>query len=97
MRADRGPWYDWPLELVECEYDRETRRNRSLIEGWFGLFKYRTGVSGIDFYTIAPLIPKDRGSELRHTPKYYPLTLTPLVFRLPDVVSIKQFELLKGM
>lgn len=24
VRADRGPWYDWPLELLECEYERET-------------------------------------------------------------------------
>jgi putative transposase len=24
LRADRGPWYDWPLELLDCEYERET-------------------------------------------------------------------------
>ncbi|MFQ3475105.1 IS6 family transposase [Halonotius sp. F2-221B] len=42
LRADRGPWYDWPLELLDCEYERETWGNRSLIEAWFGLLKYRT-------------------------------------------------------
>jgi putative transposase len=24
LRADRGPWYDWPLEHLNCEYERET-------------------------------------------------------------------------
>ena len=24
VRADRGPWYDWPLELLDCEDERET-------------------------------------------------------------------------
>lgn len=42
VRADRGPWYDWPLELLDCDAERETWGNRSLIEAWFGLFKYRT-------------------------------------------------------
>ena len=42
LRADRGPWYDWPLELLDCEYERETWGNRPLIEAWFGLLKYRT-------------------------------------------------------
>ncbi|AUV84544.1 IS6 family transposase (plasmid) [Salinigranum rubrum] len=42
VRADRGPWYDWPLERLDCDYERETWGNRSLIEAWFGLFKYRT-------------------------------------------------------
>ena len=32
VRADRGPWYDWPLELLEWEYERETWGNRSLID-----------------------------------------------------------------
>jgi len=41
VRAERSPWYDWPLELLDCEYERETWRNRSLIEAWFGIFKYR--------------------------------------------------------
>jgi len=40
--GDRGPWYDWPLDLLNCEVKRETWGNRSLIEAWFGLFKYRT-------------------------------------------------------
>ncbi|ELY69593.1 transposase, IS240 [Natrinema pellirubrum DSM 15624] len=42
VRTDRGPWYDWPLELLDCEYERETWGNRSLIEAWFGIFTYRT-------------------------------------------------------
>ena len=42
VRADCGPWYDWPLELPDCDSERETWGNRSLIEAWFGLFKYRT-------------------------------------------------------
>ncbi|OYR69592.1 hypothetical protein DJ79_02540 [Halorubrum ezzemoulense] len=42
VRADRGPWYDWPLERLDYEYERETWGNRSLIEAWFGIFKYRT-------------------------------------------------------
>ena len=42
VRADRGPWYDWPLERLNCEFERETRGTRSLIEAWFSLFKYRT-------------------------------------------------------
>jgi putative transposase len=23
VRADRGPWYDWLLELFDCDYERE--------------------------------------------------------------------------
>ena len=42
VRADRGPWYNWPLDLLNCEVKRETWENRSLIEARFGLFKYRT-------------------------------------------------------
>ncbi len=30
--GDRGPWYDWPLELLNCEYERETWGNRPLLE-----------------------------------------------------------------
>jgi len=40
--GDRGPGYDWPLNLLNCDFERETWGNRSLIEAWFGLFKYRT-------------------------------------------------------
>jgi putative transposase len=43
VRVDRGPWYDCPLDCFECGVERETWENRSLIEAWFGLFKYRTG------------------------------------------------------
>ena len=34
--ADRGEWYDWPLDLLDCEGKRETWGARSLIEAWFG-------------------------------------------------------------
>ena len=40
--ADRGDWYDWPLDLLECEPKRETWGDRSLIEAWFGVLKFRT-------------------------------------------------------
>ena len=40
--ADRGEWYDWPLDLLDCEGKRETWGARSLIEAWFGVLKYRT-------------------------------------------------------
>jgi hypothetical protein len=40
--GDRGPRYDWPLELLNYESEREVYRNRALIEACFGLFKYRT-------------------------------------------------------
>jgi putative transposase len=42
VRADRGPWYNWPLDRLECDVERETWGNRSLIEAWFSLFKYWT-------------------------------------------------------
>ena len=61
VRADRGPWYDWPLDLLNCEVKREMWGNRSLIEAWFGLFKYEPDVSGTDFPIEAPLTPLDRG------------------------------------
>ena len=40
--ADRGGGYDWPLDLLECESWRETWGERSLIEAWFAVLKYRT-------------------------------------------------------
>ena len=40
--ADRGLWYDWPLEQLDCEPKRETWGDRSLIEALFGVLKYRT-------------------------------------------------------
>jgi putative transposase len=42
VRAARGPGFGWALGLLECDYVRETWGNRSLIEAWFGLFKYQT-------------------------------------------------------
>ena len=41
-RTDRESWYDWPLDFLDCEYERESWRSRLLIEAWFGIFKYRT-------------------------------------------------------
>jgi transposase-like protein len=42
--ADRGPWYNWPLDDLDlpCESRRETWGERSLVEAWFFVFKYRT-------------------------------------------------------
>lgn len=40
--ADRGEWYDWPLDLLDCEAKRETWGDRSLIEAWFDVLKNRT-------------------------------------------------------
>jgi len=42
VKADRGPWYDWALEELPCDGQRETFGERSLIEAWFGVLKYRT-------------------------------------------------------
>ena len=42
--VDRGPWYNWSLDELDlpCESRRETWGERSLVEAWFGLLKYRT-------------------------------------------------------
>ena len=42
-RTDHEPWYDWPLDFLDYEYERESWRSRLLIEAWFGVFKYRDG------------------------------------------------------
>ena len=44
VRVDRGPWYNWPLNDLDllCQSRRETWGNRSLVEAWFFVFKYRT-------------------------------------------------------
>ena len=42
IKVDRGPWYDWALETLGCDYEKETFGERSLVEAWFGLVKYRT-------------------------------------------------------
>lgn len=50
--VDRGPWYNWPLDDFDlpCDSRRETWGERSLVEAWFGLFKYRTRL----FYSRFP-------------------------------------------
>lgn len=42
--ADRGPWYNWSLDDLDlpCRSRRETWGERSLVEAWFFVFKYRT-------------------------------------------------------
>ncbi len=57
VRADRGPWYDWPLELLDCECERETWGNRLLMEAWFRILKYRTRrfYHRFPFHSIASL------------------------------------------
>ena len=49
--VDRGPWYNWALDDLDlCDSLRETWGERSLIEAWFGLLKYRTRL----FYSRFP-------------------------------------------
>lgn len=62
VRVDRGPRYDWPPELLDCESDRETWGNPLLIEAWFEIFKY-PGVFTIDFSSTAPLARPNRGLQ----------------------------------
>ena len=42
--VDRGPWYNWSLDELDlpCEARRETWGDRSIVESWFTVFKYRT-------------------------------------------------------
>jgi len=48
---DCGPCYDWALnDLDLCDSRREAWGERSLVEAWFGLFKYRTKL----FYSWFP-------------------------------------------
>jgi putative transposase len=47
----RGPWYNWALDAPDlCDSRRETWGERSLVEAWFGLLKYRTR----HFYSWVP-------------------------------------------
>ena len=49
--VDRGPWYNWALDDLDlCDSRRETWGERSLVEAWFGLLKYRTRL----FYSRFP-------------------------------------------
>lgn len=48
--VDRGPWYNWALDDLDlCEHAVK-RGERSLVEAWFDLFKYRTRL----FYSRFP-------------------------------------------
>ena len=42
VKVDPGPWYNWALDLLDCDYEKETFGERSLSESVFSLFKYRT-------------------------------------------------------
>jgi putative transposase len=42
IKTDRGPWYNWPAAELDCDHQHETWGDRSLVEAWFGLLKYRT-------------------------------------------------------
>ena len=64
LAGDRGPLYSWPLELLDCEYERETWRNRSFIEAWSGYSNTEPGAFIIDFQSTAPPSQPDRGSQL---------------------------------
>jgi len=36
VKVDRGPWYNWAFEALDCDYEKETFGERSLVEAWFG-------------------------------------------------------------
>ena len=42
IKVDRGPWYDWALNKLNCDYEKETFGERSIVERWFGILKHRT-------------------------------------------------------
>ncbi|MFB6186192.1 MAG: DDE-type integrase/transposase/recombinase [Halobacteriaceae archaeon] len=42
IKTDRGPWYNCRPPSFDCEHEHETVGDRSLVEAWFGLLKYRT-------------------------------------------------------
>jgi len=42
IKTDRGPWYDWALNELDCDYQKQTFGERSLVERWFGILKHRT-------------------------------------------------------
>lgn len=77
-RADRGPWYDWSLERLDCEYERVTWGNQSLIEAWFGPFKYRTRRFWHRFPYYSTTDSTSVADSLRRSPQCNALTLTPL-------------------
>lgn len=39
--VDRGPWYRWALDVLECRFRHETFGTRSLIESLFFVLEYR--------------------------------------------------------
>lgn len=39
---DRGEWYEWPLDLLDCGDKPTTWGDSSLIETWFGVLTFRT-------------------------------------------------------
>lgn len=42
LHLQAGPKAMTPVDLVDCELRRETFSDRSLVEAWFGVLKYRT-------------------------------------------------------
>jgi putative transposase len=42
IKIDRGHWYDWALNKLDCDYEKQTFGRRSLVERWFGILKHRT-------------------------------------------------------
>lgn len=63
LRAHRGDWYDWPLDLFDWEPKRETWGDRSLIEAWFGVLKLRTMLFRHRFATTVAENPPKAGSQ----------------------------------
>lgn len=41
--VDRGPWYSWAFDRLECPYRQQTWGTRRLVESLFFLVKYRLG------------------------------------------------------
>jgi len=41
VKVDRGPWYNWALDTLDYDYEKETFGERSLSESIFSLLKYR--------------------------------------------------------
>jgi putative transposase len=59
--ADRGPWYDWPLELFDCDAERETWKIPHLLRYGSACSHTEPDASGPDFRIEAPPTPPDQG------------------------------------
>jgi putative transposase len=78
--AARGPWYNCPLDDLDlpCGSWRETWGERSLVEDWFFMFKYRTMPFSTAFRTAVHGSLRPLGKIIFDLSRCTPLTLTPL-------------------